>query len=196
MSTIEIFAVITGFISVWFLVKQKIAAWPLGIVNVAIYTLIFYESRLYLDMALQIFYIVIQAYGWYNWVYGKNGKNELNVTTLSPNQKYIYAAIGVVFAIVLGYTMKNHTDDSMPYLDAITTTISLIAQWLLTYKKLENWTLWIIADIIYIPMYIYKNLKLTAILYFAFLILSLIGLNQWKKDIRATSTQPSKRKYI
>ena len=188
MSTIEIFAVITGFISVWFLVNQKIAAWPLGIVNVAIYTLIFYESRLYLDMALQIFYIVIQAYGWYNWVFGKTGKEELKVSILSANQKYIYAAIGILFAVVLGFLMKNHTDDSMPYLDAITTTISLIAQWLLTYKKLENWTLWIIADIIYIPMYIFKNLKLTAILYFAFLILSVLGLNKWKKELTNPST--------
>ncbi len=183
MSFIEIAGVITGIISVWLLIRLNVWAWPVGIINVTIYVYIFYGERLYLDMALQVFYIIIQIYGWYNWARGKNEEGALRVSRLTFKEAAFWI-LGSAATVPLLWTLtKTYTDDSLPFLDSVTTTLSLVAQWLLTYKKWENWTLWIIADLIYVPMYIYKNLYLTSFLYFIFLILAIAGWREWKKNL-------------
>lgn len=183
MSLLEIIAAIISIFAVYLTTRQKIICFPIGIVSVALYFYIFFEAKLYADMALQIFYIAMLIYGWYNWLFKKNDNKELKVTKLKKREYPIPLAIVILFTFGLGFLLKNHTDAALPFVDAFTTSLSLFAQWLVAKKKIENWVVWVIADSIYIGMYIYKDLYPTAILYFIFIILAIKGLIEWKKSL-------------
>ncbi|MEM4260822.1 MAG: nicotinamide riboside transporter PnuC [Candidatus Woesearchaeota archaeon] len=181
MSILEIISALISIIAVYLTVKQKIICFPLGIVSVALYFYIFYDAKLYADMALQLFYIAMLIYGWYNWLFKKTDKEELKVTKLKLKDYPLPFIVVILFAIALGIILHHLTDASLPYIDALTTSLSLFAQWLVAKKKIENWAVWIIADAIYVGMYIYKELYATSILYLIFIILAIKGLIEWKK---------------
>lgn len=183
MSPIEIFATLFGLASVYLTVKQNIWCWPTGLVMVVLYIFIFYEVKLYSDMGLQIIYVFMQIYGWYNWIYGKKSeKDKLPVTRLKPREMIAWLIVLVLGNFTLGYAMSNYTDASFPYSDAFITAASLIAQWFLAKKILESWVLWITVDVIAVVVYSLKSLYLTTGLYAIFLILATIGLIQWSKS--------------
>lgn len=181
MSYIELIAAALGLVSVWLTVKQNIWCFPVGIVMVILYAGVFYEAKLYSDMILQILYVILQVYGWYQWSKGKTD-NSIAVSWLSNAQRFGCLAVGIVGSAVLGTFMYQQTDAAFPYIDASTTAMSLVAQGLMTYKKIENWILWITADIIYVFVYWERNLPVTAILYALFLIMASIGLYEWLKE--------------
>lgn len=185
MSPIEVAATIFGLVSVYLTIKQNIWCWPTGIIMVILYVFIFYDVKLYSDMGLQIFYIFIQIYGWYNWVYGGKKKNDLKVTRLKNWQipVWILVMIGATFG--WGYFMNTYTDAALPYYDAFAVALSVVAQWFLTVKKLESWILWIIVDVVSVGIYIVKDLNLTAVLYGVFLILAINGFMEWRKSYLA-----------
>lgn len=183
MNNLEIVASILGLLSVWLTVKQNIWCWPTGLLMVILYLIIFWEVKLYADMALQGIYIVFQIYGWYEWLYGGRDRTELKVSRLKKNQAYFLTFIAILSIIIIGYCLENYTDASLPYWDATTTVLSLVAQWLLTKKILENWLIWIAVDVLSIGIYIYKSLYLTAGLYTVFLILATSGYLVWKKTL-------------
>ena len=182
MSPIELFAVIFGIISVYLSVKQNIWSWPTAIVNVTLYIVVFYESRLYADMGLQVVYIVLSCYGWYQWLYGGANRTELPVTRATRRSAVVLPAIGLVSMAILGTLLHRTTNAALPYLDSTTTATSLIAQWMMTRKILENWLVWVAVDVVYIGMFIYKNLYLTAGLYAVFLVLAAMGYRDWRRD--------------
>ncbi len=184
MNPIEYIAALFGGVSVYLSVRQNIWSWPTAIVNVGLYTLVFYESRLYADMGLQVVYIVISFYGWYEWLYGGKNRTELEVSRTSRRLGMLLAAIGVVSAFVLGTVFHRTTNAALPFLDSATTSTSLVAQWMMTKKLLENWIVWVAVDVVYIGMFIYKSLYVTSLLYFVFLVLSVMGYRQWKATLR------------
>jgi|DewCreStandDraft_4_1066084.scaffolds.fasta_scaffold00022_134 nicotinamide mononucleotide transporter len=181
MSIFEIISALISIVAVYLTVKQKIICFPTGIISVALYFYVFYKAKLYADMSLQIFYISMLIYGWYNWLFKKSGNEKLKVTKLNKKDYPIPIIIVILFTIVLGFILRNLTDASLPYIDALTTSLSLFAQWLVAKKKIENWIVWIIADTIYVAMYIYKDLYATAILYFIFILLAIKGFLDWRK---------------
>ena len=185
---LETAAVLFGIVSVYLSVREKIASWPTAIVNVTLYIFVFQRARLYADMALQVVYIGISLYGWYEWLHGGRGKSPLAVSRGVRRLAAVLAAIGLVAAALLGTLLARYTNAALPYLDATTTTTSLIAQWMMARKILENWIVWVAVDVVYIGMFLYKSLVLTAGLYAVFLVLSLMGYFQWKRTLRA---QPS-----
>lgn len=185
MSLIEVVAVAFGVVSVWLSVREKVWSWPTAIVNVSLYVAIFYQARLYADMGLQVFYIAISFYGWYNWLYGGEGRTELHVTRISRRAAVALSVAGVAFALLLGAFLDRATDASVPYADAALTSASLAAQWLMTRKVLENWAIWIAADVAYVWLFIHKELYLTAGLYAVFLGLAVSGWVQWKRSLLA-----------
>ena len=182
MQWIEWVAAIAGAVSVYLSARQKILSWPTAIVNVSLYTFIFYKSGLYSDMGLQVVYLVLSVYGWYQWLHGGAHRAALRVSRASSTAWIVAGAIAATFWVALAAYTSALPGVSLPYLDSGLTTLSLVAQWMMTRKILENWVLWIIADIVYVPMYIYKNLYVTAGLYAVFLVLAIMGLVQWHRS--------------
>jgi nicotinamide mononucleotide transporter len=182
MSLFELTASILGVLSVWLLTKQNIWCWPTGILMVLMYIYIFYEAHLYSDMLLQVFFAVMQFYGWYYWLKGKSGEKTLQVNRLNKKEMGLWLATVLIFSFILGWIMKKFTNADLPFIDATTAIMSVVAQWLMTKKVIHNWILWIVADIIYVFMYFYKELYSTAVLYIIFLGLACWGYLEWKKS--------------
>lgn len=185
MTVLEILAVVFGLLSVYFTVKQKIWCWPTGLIMVGIYIYIFFNVKLYSDMMENVLYVFLQIYGWYFWVYGnKNKKNTVPVTRLKATGIVFWSMIIVAGTAILGFIMATKTDASLPYLDALTTVMSLTAQIIMSQKKLENWVLWITVDVLALFIYSYKGLYLTTGLYAVFLILAISGFIEWRKSMK------------
>lgn len=180
VSLAEVLGFITGILAVWLTIRQNLLCFPVGIINVSIYSYVFFDVKYFANSALQLVYIILLVYGWINWKV-KSNKHELHVSVTNKRLGPILLIVGLITSAVAGYLLKKTTDAPLPYLDAVTTSMSLVAQWMVAQKKLENWLVWIAADIIYVGMYAYQSLYLTAILYFIFLILAVKGYYEWKK---------------
>jgi len=181
--SIEIAAALFGVACVYLATRQNIWSWPVGIVNVALYFVVFREARLYADMGLQVVYLLLSLYGWYQWLYGGPGRKTLPVSRASRTQLIIVAILGGAGAWVTGTLLMQHTDASLPYLDSALTSTSLVAQWMMTRKLLESWLVWIAVDVVYVGMFVYKELYLTAGLYAVFLGLAVRGFVDWRRSM-------------
>ena len=183
MSLIELTAVAFGLACVVLTIYQSIWCWPTGLVMVGLYIVIFFEAKLYSDMALQVVYVGLQVYGWHQWLRGGPRESALPVTRLSGRALAGWTAAGLGGAGVLGLVMSRATDASLPYWDALTTSLSLVAQWLMARKRLESWLFWIVVDVVAVGVYVAKDLRPTAGLYAVFLVLATIGLLTWIKSL-------------
>jgi nicotinamide mononucleotide transporter len=179
---LELFAAIVGAVSVWLSVRQNILSWPTAIVNVILYALVFYQAKLYADMGLQVVYAVLSIYGWYEWLYGGEGRTELRVTRTSPRLATLLTLIALFGSAGLGALLRHGTDAALPYMDSFLSSTSLVAQWMMTRKKLENWLVWILVDVLYVGMFVFKGLYLTAGLYAVFLGLAVKGYLDWRRS--------------
>jgi nicotinamide mononucleotide transporter len=187
LSPLEIAAALFGAWSVWLSVRQNILSWPTAIVNVALYAIVFYEAKLYADMGLQVIYAGLSVYGWYEWLYGGEGRTELHVTRTSRPLALRLLALAIASALLLGSLLHRTTDAALPYMDSALTTASLVAQWMMTRKLLENWIVWISVDVFYVGMFVYKGLCVTAVLYAVFLGLATKGWIDWRRSLRVPS---------
>ena len=179
----EVLAVIFGIVSVYLSTREHIWSWPTALVNVALYFVVFFEAKLYADMGLQVVYFGLSLYGWYEWLYGGENRTELHVSRTSRSLGVRLLVIGVASAAILGTMLARFTDAALPYLDSATTSTSLVAQWMMTRKILENWIVWAVVDVVYVGMFIFKKLYLTAGLYAVFLVLAIMGYVQWKRSL-------------
>ena len=181
MSALEIIAVILGVINIVLIARRSIWNYPFGIVMVALYARIFLEARLYSDALLQIFFFVVQFYGWWYWRRGKAVDGDVVVEALSTWARLGLAA-GLAVAILLwGGMMATQTDAAFPWWDGAIAMMSVAAQWLMSRRYLENWVLWILVDCLAVGLYWVKDLHLTAALYMVFLALSIWGLEEWMR---------------
>ncbi|MDH3255167.1 MAG: nicotinamide riboside transporter PnuC [Acidobacteriota bacterium] len=190
MPTLELVAVIVTLAAVYLTTRQIIWCWPLGLVSVSLYAVVFFDAKLYADMGLQGFYFVLSIYGWWAWLRGGENHARLDVSVASWGVRFRALAAGAVFAAILGTLLARLTDAALPYLDSALTSFSLVAQFLATRKLLENWIVWIIVDIVYVGMFIYKDLHLTAALYATFLFLAAVGFTRWKGSM-VSGARPS-----
>jgi nicotinamide mononucleotide transporter len=187
---LESLAFSTGAVSVYLSVRQKIWSWPTAIVNVALYFFVFRRERLYADMWLQLVYLLLSIYGWYEWLHGGANRTALRVSRATARMSLILLGVAVAGALALGTYFARHTNAALPYLDSTLVSVSLVAQWMMTRKVLENWGLWIVADVVYVGMFIFKQLYLTAVLYGVFLVLAALGHAQWYRSWRADRDAP------
>lgn len=187
MNYLEIVAVICGLANIWLTVRQNIWCWPVGAVMVSLYIYIFFNAKLYSDAGLNVFFLVMQFYGWYQWTRGPvQHARSLSAVKRLGVRGWGWTSGGVLAgAGVLGTAMHRYTDAALPYPDALTTLLSVFAQFLMTKKYIDNWTLWIIADVIYIGVYSIKSLYWTAGLYVVFLALCVEGYREWKQPSAA-----------
>jgi nicotinamide mononucleotide transporter len=191
MSVLELFAFAFGIVSVYLSVRQNIWSWPTAIVNVVLYVFVFREARLYSDMGLQVVYAILSFYGWYEWLYGGRGRTQLRVSRWSIRAAVPLLVLAAVGTWQLGRQFAMRTDASLPYMDAGLTMTSLVAQYMMTRKVLENWLVWIAADVVYVGMFIYKGLNLTAGLYAVFLVLAAMGYAQWRRSFCVDRLAPA-----
>ncbi|WP_207428494.1 nicotinamide riboside transporter PnuC [Pedobacter sp. SYSU D00535] len=183
-SALEWTGTVTGFLCVYLAARQHILNWPVSIISVISYLVLFYNYKLYGDAALQLYFLGTAGYGWYYWLKRKE-EHKKPIVSLSSREYVLVIAAIAAFSIGLGAFLDNFTDTDVPYIDGTCTAISFVAQFLMTRKILQNWILWIVVDICYVPLYIYKDLALTAVLYTLFLVLAAMGYLDWKKTWKA-----------
>jgi nicotinamide mononucleotide transporter len=184
-------ATVSGFICVYLVIKRNIWCFAFGFVQVSIYTWIFYDVKLYSDMGLHIFYIGFQIYGWLIWKNAQDTTGHVIVNQGTTKEYVLWIIAIAVSTSLLGTIMALYTDASFPYPDAFTTSASLAAQWLLSHKKLLNWAVWIVVDIVAIAIYWQKGLYPTSALYACFLVMAIIGQWQWHKHLTQNSNKGS-----
>lgn len=182
MSSLEAFAVIFGLASVVLTVRQSIWCWPTGLVQVALYIVVFYASRLYSDMILHAIYVGLQVYGWHQWRMG-GPRRILPVSRLTTGRLMAWS-LGVLAAtLAWGELMQRYTDAAAPHLDAFIASASLCAQYLMANKKLDSWFFWVAVDVVAIGVYWSRDLRLTAGLYVLFLCLCVAGFVAWRRNL-------------
>ena len=185
----EVIGVVTGLLCVYLAAVNNIWNWPFAIISVGLYIFIFFEARLYADMGLQFYFMAMNIYGWYHWSHNPPAQKKTPVIFISKREVIIAVIAVILFTIILGSVLK-YTTASFPYLDSFCTACSLVAQYLLARKVLQNWLIWIFVDIIYVGIYTFKELHLTAIMYVIYAAMSLLGYLDWKKEYKKQISTP------
>jgi nicotinamide mononucleotide transporter len=180
-SLLEIIGVITGLLCVYLAAKNIIWNWPFAIISVSIYIFIFFETHLFADMGLQVYFLIVNIYGWYFW--SKKPATEAKTPVIRITQKEILlSGVAIVASTVFLGSVLKYTSASFPYLDSFCAACSLVAQVLLARKVIENWLLWVFVDVIYVGIYIAKGLDVTAFMYAIYVPIAWFGYVDWKKD--------------
>lgn len=179
MSTLEIIAVIISVIGVSLTVLRNMWCWLFNFLAFVLYAYLFYEFKLYGETILQFFFMVVNLYGFYYWLKGKQQDHEIRIIPISKNTVILQMILAALGGFVFGYILKNYTDAALPTLDSQLAAFSLLATYWTSRKHIATWVLWVFVDIIYVGMFIYKDLFLTAGLYAAFVGLAAFGWWQW-----------------
>lgn len=185
----EAVAVVVTLAAVYLTAREVVWCWPLGLVSVTMYAVIFFQAKLYADMGLQGFYFVLSVYGWWAWTRGGEDHRALEVSAANWRLRLGLLALGSVAAVTIGVLLARFTDASLPFLDSALTSFSLVAQFMATRKLIENWLVWMAVDVLYVGMFTFKGLQLTAGLYGAFLVLAAIGFVNWRRSMGSVELQ-------
>ena len=184
---IEIIGTLSGFIYLYFEIKQSKWLWPVGLFSALMYIYVFFVAKFYADMGLQFYYVLISIYGWIYWSRSnKQDKVELPVVSLQMSLFFKLLLASLFIYIGISFILVNYTDSPLPYWDSFTTALSIVATWMLARKILEQWLVWVLVDAVSMGLYVYKQLYPTAILFAVFTVLALYGYFQWKKDMIKT----------
>ena len=197
MSHLEFWATITGGVAVWLSARENVWSWIIGLVNVVLAFVLFYQIQLYPDMFLQVFFFITNLIGWWQWKYPQaaaaNLNNELRISKLSVQQWLFLGVGGLICTALLGTFAKNlhgllptlfSQPSAFPYMDSFTTVMSIVATFMLIRKKIEAWYVWLLVDAISTYMYSLKDVKLYALLYFVFCFIAAFGAYNWTKEYR------------
>lgn len=184
MSHLEIAAFILNVLGVWLTSKQYRICWLVNIIAVILYMIIFYQVHLYADALLQGVFIIMQLYGWLSWTKASAAK-PLHAGYMNQAVMARSLLIGTAAGLVLGLLFSTYTQASLPWLDSMLASFSLVASYWAARKYIESWAMWCVLDAIYVLMYLHKSLNLTAFLYFIFILLALNGWRMWKKQWQA-----------
>ncbi|MCX6326727.1 MAG: nicotinamide riboside transporter PnuC [Bacteroidia bacterium] len=209
---IEAFGAVTGIIYVFLEIRQAIWLWPIGIITSAVYILVFFTGKLYADMSLQGYYLVISFVGWYWWAGRKNGrrgeeengrtgdseteglrdsetkkegeKETLQVTRLDLKTGVVLSIVFILLYVIMWFILSRLTDSPVPEWDSFLTSLSIVATWMLARKIYEHWLLWIVVNSVSVVLFLTRGLYPTVILYIVYGIMSFVGLVAWKRSIR------------
>ncbi|MFC6011033.1 nicotinamide riboside transporter PnuC [Nocardia lasii] len=183
VSWTEVLGFGSGALCVWLVARQHIANWPIGIANNVFFILLFTQAGLFADAGLQVVFIGLAAYGWWTWVHGASATAPLPVRRTTSTEWVVLIGCGALGTAAITVLLATATESTVPFWDALTTALSLMATYGQCRKRLESWWLWIAADLVYIPLYAHKGLFLTALLYCGFLVLCVRGLIAWRRDV-------------
>ena len=187
---IEVFGVISGLLFLYFEIKENYLMWPLGLISSALYLVIFFKTKFYADMSLQIYYVAISLYGWYYWTKGgkTDKKEDVPIQQLKLKEGLMYLIISGVLFYFYSTILVKYTDSPLPYWDSFTTALSIVATFMLTRKIKEQWLVWIVVDAVSMSLYIQKELYPTAILFVVYTALAIYGYVQWQKSYKNLKT--------
>ena len=186
-NTTEVTGTVLGLIYIVFSIRQNILTWPIGLLSSVFYNIIFFSSQLYAAMGLQVYYAFISIYGWYYWKKGQKEEDSNQISFVRRTGKNLWIKIlvaEIVLFVSLYFILKNLTDSDVPVLDALTTSTSIIATWMLARKLLENWIIWIFTDFVCVFLYLQKGLWPTTFLFTVYTIMAFTGYFEWKKNLK------------
>ena len=185
---LELLAVISGVASVWLAKKENVLLYPVGILSVVIWIFLCFNSDLYGQSLVNLFFFLMNIFGWYNWL-RKTGDNSNMINIKSNSLKENVLSVVAIFILspVLYFCLEPFQDPNtnllFVYLEMIITAINFVAMWLIAWKRIENWMLWIVADILCIPLFIYNEYFLSVIQFIFFIVIAFMGHYQWKKQL-------------
>ncbi len=180
---VEVLATAFGLIYLYFSVKQYILLWFFGLLTSALYIYVYFSSRFYADMSLQIYYVIISLYGWFYWSKGGQNHSILNVSRASYKTLTACLIISMVLWYAIFYVLQ-FTNTDVPVGDAFTTATAIVATWMLARKFIENWLFWIVIDFVSLILYIQKGLWATSVLFAVYTIVAVIGYFEWKRNMK------------
>jgi nicotinamide mononucleotide transporter len=180
MSPLEVVAFIVSVVGVWLTTARSLWNYPFSLLSVALYGLIFFQVKLYADMALQGIFALTLLYGLSEWLRGRGPSGEVQVTRIRATELLLSLILGALVALGLGYGLETHTDASLPWADSLLLAGSLIGSVWAARRRLESWWVWIVVDVLYVGVYVRKELYLTSVLYAAFVVLAVLGLRRWR----------------
>jgi nicotinamide mononucleotide transporter len=179
---LEIVAFVLAIAMVVCNIRVNATGWPLAIVSSLMYFLLFWNSKLYGDASLQIVFVVVAGWGWWQWLRGTQADGSaLKVRSLGWRGRWLMLGILAIAWPGIGLFLKYKTDTDVPWWDAFPTAASLIGQWLLGRKYVENWLTWIVVNVVSVALFAYKGLWLTTVLYLIFIAMSFAGWRAWQR---------------
>jgi nicotinamide mononucleotide transporter len=186
--TLEIVAVIFGFLSVWYSKQNKIWVFPTGMISTLIFVYLLFKWELLGDMLINGYYFIMSIYGWYIWTrkVDKTHVNQISTTTFKEKKISIVLFIAALLFVFIVYQKFDKWTSWVAYIDTITTAIFFVGMWLMAKRKIENWIFWIVGDLISVPLYLYKGFTFTSFQYFGFTFIAIFGYLAWKKNLHKT----------
>jgi len=189
MSPLEMTAVIFAIAYLLLAIRENVWCWLFAFLSTAIYTVLFWDVSLLMESALNVYYMAMAVYGWYQWTRGgTNGDNlphALAIRSMSGQQHVLVISAIAILSLVSGYLLGEHSTAAWPYVDSFTTWASVITTYLVTRKYLQNWLYWIVIDTVSVPLYIDRGLKLTALLFVAYIVIAIIGFFKWRQHFQS-----------
>ncbi|WDF74488.1 nicotinamide riboside transporter PnuC [Novosphingobium sp. KACC 22771] len=182
MSPLEIIAVAVSFLGIWLTARRAMLCWPVNLLACALYFKLFLDVRLYADMALQVMFGLAIAYGWAAWGRGRRDEGRVTVRPLPAREAAAGLLAGALGAVAIGWFTSHYTDAALPWMDAALSSFSLVAQYWTARRQAANWLLWIAVDVLYVGMFAFKALWLTAGLYGAMVVLAVLGYRRWQRE--------------
>lgn len=181
-TTLQVFGVLLALITIWLDTRESVLARPLGIIGTSLALFAYYPAGLYAKCLLNVCYIFLNVYGWYQWLYGGKDKTSLKISKTAPSVLVISAALGLLAGLGLGKGLASYSDAALPYWDSVHTIFCLLAHWMLMRKKLESWILWIILDILYAFVCYQRSLYLFSGLKVLYIFLAARGYHAWHQS--------------
>lgn len=191
ISYIEITGVVFGFLCVWLTAIENIWCWPTGIISVIAYIYFYYEQTLYLNVLLHVFFLAASIAGWYQWLYGGKDKTKLEISHINPKHIWKLIVLTFVLFIFLGVLSDYSTNDKLPYIDALLTSMSFTAQGMMNFKFVECWLVWLATDTIYAVMHFQMKNYPSFLLYASYIITATVAYYLWKRSIKNAETSQS-----
>ncbi len=186
---IEVLATITGLIYLIYSVKGNILLWVFGLITSLLYVYVFFQSKIYADMGINIYYVIISIYGWIHWSRPKNMTKELPVLKINFKLGLILFLLSILIFVIISVLLKQFTDSDIALWDAFTTSLSIIATWMLARKIIEHWIIWIVVDAVSVGLYVYKGLYPTVFLFVVYTSLAVLGYFEWYKKWKMQATK-------
>lgn len=184
MQTIEIIGAIIGLLYLYLEFKASKWLWPVGVVMPVVYVWIFFQSKFYADMGVNIYYFFASIYGWIHWNrYKNNTKEQLPISHVPKKYITLLTIIGLLLFLLIAFILIRFTDSPVPFGDSFTTVLSILGMWLLAQKYVEQWWLWFVVNIVSCGLYIWKGLYPTSILFGIYSVISIFGYYKWKRMI-------------
>lgn len=182
---LEVTGTLLSFAYLWLSVKQKIGLWVFGFLGAVVYTIVFFQSKLYAAMSLQLYYLWVSVYGWYSWKKSKASTGEELPVRLTRFKEWpILLGITLIIMLIYYALLSMGTDSPIPGADSFITAFSIIATWMLARKQIEHWLIWIVVDLVAVGVYLMQGLYSTSVLFLVYGIMAVVGWFQWRKSLK------------